>query len=157
MIGAAICVGLAVAFAVVAALTHGRGGVGVIAFGLAALVFVGYLLLSGRDFTTCDRNGIRCRAVGKYHRWSWSEIGDIEVRTYQVRGVPRSVVSVVLTDGNRVGLTVPIHGGATKDPAFVDKVEQIREYWHRNREAAGQPIPPADDTESEPDKPEHRA
>ncbi len=131
MIGAGVCLGLAVVSGIAAGLANGRGGIGVIAFGLASLVFIGYFLLSVRDFTTCDQNGIRCRASGKYHQWSGLEIRDVEVQKYEVRGVPRSAAFVVLVDGGRVGLTVPIHGGATKDPAFADKVEQIREYRRR--------------------------
>jgi hypothetical protein len=138
MIGAGVSFGLAAVFGVVAALTGGRAVVGVIAFGLASLVFVGYFFLSGRDFTTCDNSGIRWRALGKYRAWPWSEVEGVEVQTYAVRGIPRSVVFVALKNGNRFGLTVPIHGGATKDPAFSDKAKRIQECWRRNSGAAAQ-------------------
>jgi hypothetical protein len=129
MVGAGVCIALAVVSGIAAGLTGGRGTVGVLAFGLASLVFIGYFFLSGRDFTTCDEAGLKCRALGKYRAWSWSEIASIDVRTYSVRGVPRSVVSVTLQTGDAVSLTVPIHGGATKDPIFANKAQQIQQFW----------------------------
>jgi len=126
--GAAICLGLAIAFGVVAGLTQGLAWTGSVAFGLGSLVFVGYLILTSRDFTSCDAGGIRCRVNGRYHEWSWSEIKDIEVRTYTRRGAPGSVVSVVSNNGDRFRLAVPTQGGANRDPEFADKVERIRAY-----------------------------
>jgi hypothetical protein len=132
MIGGGVCVGLAAVFGVLAGLSGGRAVVGAITFGLASLVFIGYFFLAGRDFTTCDENGMRCRILGKNRAWSWSEVEGVDVQTYAKRGIPRSIIFVALKNGSRVGLTVPIHGGATKDPAFAEKANQIQECWRRN-------------------------
>jgi hypothetical protein len=131
--GAGVCLALALAFGVIASLTHGHFWVWSVAFGAGGLVFAGAFVGMAGDFTHCDEDGLHCRIWGKRRQWTWAEIGDIAIRTYERRGIPRSVVFVVLKDGTEVGLTVPIHGGATRDRDFSEKVEQIRRYWRRFR------------------------
>lgn len=131
-LGAGICLALSGAFAVIAWLVGGLARTGVAAFGLAGLAFLGFFLLSSRDFTVCDRVGIHCRVLGRHRTWTWSEIKGIEVRAYSWRGTRRSVTFVVLQDGDRIVLPVPANADAAQEPVFAGHVEQIREFWHRS-------------------------
>jgi hypothetical protein len=131
-LGAGICLALTGAFAVIAWLVGGLAWTGATAFGLAGLAFLGFFMLSSRNFTVCDGVGIRCRVLGRHRTWTWSEIEGIEVRAYWWRGTRRSVTLVVLHDGDRVVLPVPANVGAAREPVFAGHVEQIREYWRRS-------------------------
>jgi len=140
LLGSGICLALGIAFAVIGWVTGDLAGIGAAAFGLGCLAFLAFFLLSSRDFTRCDGNGVRCQVLGRRREWTWPEINDIEVRTSTRRGISRRVAYLVLHDGGRVTLPAPTDGGAARDPGFDGHVEQIREYWRRSGQTHGRSL-----------------
>ena len=126
--GATACGALALVFAAVAVVAHGYAWAGALAFLAGCLVFVSFLVLTIGDHTLCTAEGLAVQVRGRRRSWRWPEIQDIAVITTSRRGAPRSVVVVVPRTGRRVRLAAPIDGGASRDPDFSSKVDQLRSY-----------------------------
>jgi hypothetical protein len=92
--------------------------------GLVALIGAWAYVMYARAWTECTPAGIRTRGLGGLRQCSWPQVADIAIRPGT-----GTTIRVTTVGGTQFLLGVPVNGGVMRDPEFVSKLRQIREYW----------------------------